>query len=324
MFRDHNQFPELRKAVKAYEDQRKQMLQDITDEATKKELAADRLIAELLDLAEFVVLTDEIWETARKRSRLSSIAQSSVIRSPHHVEVDAAIDSLNVCVTVELPDDPPIDVRPKKKSPMPQGPIEPISDRIKALKVASHVKDDFAAPCILNDAKELHEFGIDNLLLGTASAVARQLEVHCRRQRGRIGSSNPQEIPGLNSAWGAEREEVVSAAIETSLVSSGPILGEPAVHEITSLGRLHVGKLDSVGCDSVPVDDVLMSGNVNPVALAFSQLWPPVGDPQKPPCRRETTDHEQCGEGEVAPSARSPAFTTRAPHSFRVRTSGCS
>lgn len=67
MFRDHAGFPELRKAVKAYEDQRKQMLQDVTEAASRKELAADKLIAELFDLAEFVPLTDPIWETARRR-----------------------------------------------------------------------------------------------------------------------------------------------------------------------------------------------------------------------------------------------------------------
>lgn len=54
MFRDHTGFPELRKSVKAYEDQRKQMLQDITEAATRKELAADQLITELFDLVEFV------------------------------------------------------------------------------------------------------------------------------------------------------------------------------------------------------------------------------------------------------------------------------
>jgi hypothetical protein len=67
MFRDHAGFPELRKAVKAYEDQRKQVLQDITEAATRKELAADQLITELFELAEFVPLTDEIWDTARRR-----------------------------------------------------------------------------------------------------------------------------------------------------------------------------------------------------------------------------------------------------------------
>jgi PIN domain len=67
MFRDHPGFPELRKAVKGYEDQRKQMLEDIGEAASRKELAADQLIAELFDLAELVPLTDVIWETARRR-----------------------------------------------------------------------------------------------------------------------------------------------------------------------------------------------------------------------------------------------------------------
>jgi len=67
MFRDHARFAELRKAVSSYEDQRQQMLQDITDAAMKRELAADRLIAELFELAEFVPLTDAIWETSRRR-----------------------------------------------------------------------------------------------------------------------------------------------------------------------------------------------------------------------------------------------------------------
>jgi hypothetical protein len=67
MFRDHPGFPELRNAVKGYEDQRKQMLQDISEAAARKELAADQLIAELFGFAEFLPLTDDIWETARRR-----------------------------------------------------------------------------------------------------------------------------------------------------------------------------------------------------------------------------------------------------------------
>jgi hypothetical protein len=67
MFRDHAGFSDLRKAVKAYEDQRKQMLAEITDAAVQKELAADKLIAELFALAEFIPLTDALWETARRR-----------------------------------------------------------------------------------------------------------------------------------------------------------------------------------------------------------------------------------------------------------------
>lgn len=43
------------------------MLQDVTEAATRKELAADQLITELFGLAEFVPLTAEIWETARRR-----------------------------------------------------------------------------------------------------------------------------------------------------------------------------------------------------------------------------------------------------------------
>jgi hypothetical protein len=48
MFRDDPGFPDLREAAKAFEDQRKQMLRDISEAASRNELPADQLIAELL------------------------------------------------------------------------------------------------------------------------------------------------------------------------------------------------------------------------------------------------------------------------------------
>lgn len=67
MLRDHGEFPALREAAAAYEAQRQKMVTEITNEAKNRKLAADLLIAELFDLAEFIPLSDELWETARRR-----------------------------------------------------------------------------------------------------------------------------------------------------------------------------------------------------------------------------------------------------------------
>jgi hypothetical protein len=67
MFVNHEGYGELRKTIKAYEEQRKKMLAEITQAAIDGTLSADKLIAELFELAESIPLTNEIWETARRR-----------------------------------------------------------------------------------------------------------------------------------------------------------------------------------------------------------------------------------------------------------------
>jgi PIN domain len=67
MFVNHAEFDDLDKTIQSYEGQRKKMLEEITDAAVKGELAADELIEELFGLAEFIPLTDPIWEKARQR-----------------------------------------------------------------------------------------------------------------------------------------------------------------------------------------------------------------------------------------------------------------
>lgn len=67
MFVNHEGYEELDQAVKAYEEQRKKMLGEVTEAAANSELSADKLIQELFGLAHVVPLTEEIWETAKRR-----------------------------------------------------------------------------------------------------------------------------------------------------------------------------------------------------------------------------------------------------------------
>ncbi len=67
MFVNHAGYDELTEHVKAYEEQRKKMLGEVTEAAANNALSADKLIAELFKLAQVIPLTDEIWETAMRR-----------------------------------------------------------------------------------------------------------------------------------------------------------------------------------------------------------------------------------------------------------------
>jgi hypothetical protein len=67
MFVNHAGYEELDQSVKAYEEQRKKMLAEVTEAAANNELSADKLIKELFELAHVIPLTDEIWERAKRR-----------------------------------------------------------------------------------------------------------------------------------------------------------------------------------------------------------------------------------------------------------------
>jgi hypothetical protein len=67
MFVSHEAYGDLQQKIRAYEDLRRRMLAEITEAAFAGGLSADKLIAELFELAEIIPLTDELWEIARQR-----------------------------------------------------------------------------------------------------------------------------------------------------------------------------------------------------------------------------------------------------------------
>lgn len=162
---------------------------------------------------------------------------------------------------------------------MPQGAIELIADGVGALERVADVQDDLASPGLLDDADELAELFLDLRRTGSGAAVAGQLEIDSRREGPAFGWSDVEEVTSLVCAGCAESEVVLRASIKSCFLGSAPVLGEAIVGEVAALGGFDVRERDVIVRDLPPIDDVLMSGDVDAVSLAVLQRWPPVRHP---------------------------------------------
>jgi len=204
---------------------------------------------------------------------------------------------------MQLPDEPSIEVRPKKETAEPQGAIELVADRVGPLEVVANIEDHLASPRILNQANERAELFLYFRWTGSGAAVAGQLQIDRGREGVALGRSDIEEMASLVGAGRAQGEVVVGASIKSRLTGSAPVLIESVVGEVTALGGLDVRERDAIAWDLPPIDNALMGGHVDAVSLAFPQGWPPVRHPQKPPDGQDPTEESEDENPDKGPSS---------------------
>jgi hypothetical protein len=104
--------------------------------------------------------------------------------APHDVEVDIPVDAVDGCAFVGLPDPPSLDVRTDQHAPMPDGPVQIVTDVVAVLEVGPDVEDDGLTGRALHLLEEDPELALDPRSLRALRAIARQLEVDHRREGG--------------------------------------------------------------------------------------------------------------------------------------------
>ena len=123
----------------------------------------------------------------------------------HHVEVDGAVDALDVREAVDLPDVPPLDVRAAQEPEVPQRPVEPVTNCVPAFPVVTHVEDELAVPRRLDLLDERVALVGHGVRVGPVPAVAGQLEVDGRREPV-VGGWSPRAVlavdVGIHVAFG--------------------------------------------------------------------------------------------------------------------------
>lgn len=99
---------------------------------------------------------------------------------------------------------------------------------------------------------------------------------------------------------------MVGASIQARVLGSAPVFIEAVVGEVAALSGLDVCERDAVACDPSPIDDVLMSGHVDSVSLAFLQRWSPVRHPQEPPDGDEPSEDGNGESSDQGPTSTPP------------------
>ncbi len=188
---------------------------------------------------------------------------------------------------------------------MPQRTIEFVAG-VCPVEVVADVQDDLASPSFFDEADEVAELFHYLGWTWSGAAVTGQLEIDSWREGVALGSSDVEKMASLVSAGCAKCEVVVRASIKSCFPGSAPILIKAIIGEVSALGGLDVCERDAIVCDLSPMDDVLVSGHVDAVSLAFLQGWPPVRHPKEPPGSEHPSESGGGENPDKEPTSTSP------------------
>jgi hypothetical protein len=226
----------------------------------------------------------------------------------HDVQVGIPLDPLDRRGGVELPDPPSIDIGTDQHAPMPDGPVQLVTDVVVALEVGPHVEHHGSTGRRLHPLEERPELALDPRSIRPLRAVARQLEIDHGWQGVGIRGHGAHEVLGLLDAGTAQGEEVVRTAVQPGARGTVPVLPEPLVDEVPALGRLDVRECDPVARHHRPVDLTLVAGDVDAVALTRLQPGPVAGQPPEPtpPAHGNDRDENHGDHDRPAPTPPTP------------------
>lgn len=178
------------------------------------------------------------------------------------VPIDPAFDPVQAAEVGGLPNHPAAaaEIGFEDDIAKPKGPVKRRADPEGVVKFFGEVKDCFAAAVGFDRIEKCLQFPVklcpvESIL---AAAIAEKFKVDRGRKSRRIHRDGSDEIGRLIGSRPAKREEMIGAAMDAGRAGAGPILGEPPIAEITSLGRLDVGEVDTLGAKPGPIDLALM------------------------------------------------------------------
>ena len=160
--------------------------------------------------------------------------------------------------------------------------------------------------CPLDEGQERTQLPSNRGPVWSCSAVPGKFEVDGRRQSISRLRHDSEEVPSLLITAGAEGEEVISAPAQSGRHCIGPVLGEPAVDEVSALRRLYVGEGDVVLDDAVPLDPTLMVGHVDPVPFSFAKARSVAWKPREPAPSYGDRENDRDGACQNRPPPRKP------------------
>jgi hypothetical protein len=76
---------------------------------------------------------------------------------------------------VQLPDEPSVEIRPKKKPAMPKGTIKLVANRVHALEVITDVQNDLPFPGLFDQSEEILELIVDLRRTRSSAAVSEDM-----------------------------------------------------------------------------------------------------------------------------------------------------
>jgi hypothetical protein len=159
----------------------------------------------------------------------------SGVVAPHDVQIGSPFDPLDRRGPVELPDPPSIDIGTDQHTPMPDGPVQFVTDAVAPLKVGPHVEHHGLTGRRFHSLEERPELAFDPRSIRPFRAVARQLKIDHGRQSVGIRGHGAQEVLGLLGSGTAQGEEVVRTAVQASANGTVPVPPEPLVDEVPAL-----------------------------------------------------------------------------------------
>ena len=72
MCKEYTEYQEIRQLIDKYKRLKSRLIEQLTSDYSNKELKADQIIEELFLKAESIVITDELWECAKRRYDLGN------------------------------------------------------------------------------------------------------------------------------------------------------------------------------------------------------------------------------------------------------------
>ena len=129
----------------------------------------------------------------------------------------------------------------------------------------------------LYDVEKVAQFPVEFRLRRPMPAVARELEIHGRREGSGFSRHVPYEMDRLVPPAPAEREEMIGAPADAGFLGCAPVPRESPVDMVRAFGGLDVSEVDTLARQLRPGDVPLVVRDVDSVeVISVARTMPPV------------------------------------------------